>query len=59
MEKTPYKNKYLNVRTYTMSLHIENEMSKKKENLLKEGCLEMAKDAKKINKEWESADEDW
>lgn len=40
-------------------LRIEKKKDKKKHELMKEGCLEMAEDAKKINKEWESADEDW
>lgn len=36
------------------------EASKKKEILmLKEGYLEMENDSKKINKEWEPADESW
>ena len=40
-------------------LTIEKKSKKEKDELMKEGCLEMAEDAKKINKEWESTGEDW
>ena len=40
-------------------LKIEKKKDTEKEKLIKEGCLEMAEDAKKINKKWEGVDEDW
>ena len=40
-------------------LYIEKRSKKQKDKLMKEGCIEMSNDAKKINKEWEPTDEDW
>ncbi|MBI2970900.1 MAG: AbrB/MazE/SpoVT family DNA-binding domain-containing protein [Candidatus Aenigmarchaeota archaeon] len=37
-------------------LYIEKKKNKEKARLMKEGYIEMYKDTKKINREWESAD---